>query len=264
MSDDVGIERCRRCGEEGTAGERYCQTCRAHVEEQDAEWSAAGQQLVTALAQRGHPGESRELIRLLGREATAEPRGDDADSSGSPGILVRRAALLGALVASGEPVAVAAIAAALRCTEADVERALEDLARFLSEHDTGLRIERRRAGVEVTTIEEIASVVREVRRIRAPRTLTPIAKETLFIIMRRGRACTKAEIAEVRGPSRRGDAIDVGPVLKTLRREGLVTRAGVREDAPGRPTLYVATKKARERFLDLERAIADLLGQPVW
>ncbi len=52
---------------------------------------------------------------------------------------------------------------------------------------------------------------------------------------------------------------DVSPVLRTLRAEGLIVKAG-HIDAPGKPLLYRATEKARQRFPDLERAAREMMG----
>jgi len=134
-----------------------------------------------------------------------------------------------------------------------VDPNVQALAAWLAAEGTGLTIRSRRAGWELATDPEIAEAVRQCRGMRKRRLLTDYARETLFILMRRGPS-TKAEIQEIR----RID--DVGPVLRTLRREGLVVKAG-RRTTPGRPTIYRATPEATKRFPDLERMAQELLGQ---
>ncbi len=162
-----------------------------------------------------------------------------------------RRRLIGILLGAEEPVAVATLAAVLDVSDASVLEQLREASMLLRAEGTGLCLVERRAGWELATDPAIADEVRRLRQIRPPRPLSDYAKETLFVIMRKG-PTTKRVIEEIRHVD------DVSPVLRTLRKEGLVVKAGLLE-APGRPALYRATPQAFTRFPHLDALVAAII-----
>jgi len=147
------------------------------------------------------------------------------------------------------PVSAKTLAEVLETTEDQALNCLEALRRRIE--PLGLVLQERRLGYELATHPDKAEMVRRARKLRPPRQLTPAAKETLFLIMRRG-PMTRRSIQAIRRVE------DVSPVLRTLRAEGLIAKAG-HLDAPGKPLLYRATEKARQRFPDLEAAAREMM-----
>ena len=155
------------------------------------------------------------------------------------------------LFTAQSPVSAETLVAVLDASEDQVLERLESLRRRIK--PLGLVLHERRLGYELATAPDKADLIRRARKLRPPRRLTPAAKETLFLIMRRG-PITRRLIQQIRGVE------DVSPVLRTLRAEGLIAKAGHVESL-GRPLLYKATEKARERFPGLDEAVKGLLGQ---
>ena len=172
------------------------------------------------------------------------------------------------LFTSREPVTEATIAEVLGVSARTAREGLRSLQHRVS--GLGLQLSTRRLslaeggaadGYFLETAPQAQNDIRRIQKKRPARKLTPYAKKTLLILMRSGRAMTKKEIEELRGPSS-GETrknIDVGPVLKTLIAERLVAEVGRMEDELGRPKVYRATGRAQERFPALNEATQRLL-----
>lgn len=150
-------------------------------------------------------------------------------------------ALEALLFVAEAPVRVGQLAAALEASPAQVEEALQHLARVLK--GRGLRLQRQGDRVRLVTAPEVSPYVERFlgrhRRDRLPRG----ALETLAIIAYR-QPITRAQIEAIRG-------VDCQRALATLKARGLIAEVG-RAPGPGRPPLYGTTIKFLEHF-GLER-----------
>jgi len=140
------------------------------------------------------------------------------------------------LFAAAEPVGMARLAAAVGVVEGQARRALAELAAHLDAHGHGTALVEIGGGFQILTRPEYADAVAEFTSPRQP-PLSRAALETLAIIAFR-QPVTRAVIDELRGVHSEG-------AIATLLERGLIGEAG-RAEAPGRPFLYVTTR----RFLE--------------
>jgi segregation and condensation protein B len=158
----------------------------------------------------------------------------------SPGIdlLASLEALL--FVAPGA-VTPAQLAAALELTTQEIERSLDELESLYQAAipARGLRLQRYRGRVQLTTTPAAASAVERFLGLEASSRLSRAALETLAIILYR-QPVTRPQIDAVRGVNSDG-------VLKSLLLKGLAQEVG-RAEAPGRPILYSATPECLQYF----------------
>jgi segregation and condensation protein B len=135
----------------------------------------------------------------------------------------------------------AQLAAALDLPASDVERGLDELDALYQQAipARGLRLQRYRGRVQLTTTPAAAPAVERFLGLEASSRLSRAALETLAIILYR-QPVTRPQIDAVRGVNSDG-------VLKSLLLKGLVQEVG-RAEAPGRPILYSATPECLQYF----------------
>lgn len=135
----------------------------------------------------------------------------------------------------------AQLASALDISIAEIERGLAELE---SEYnapglDRGLRIQRHRGRVQLTTAPQAAQAVERLLGLEMNSRLSRAAFEALAIIMYRQPA-TRPQVDAVRGVNSDG-------VMKSLLQKGLIQEVG-RAEAPGRPILYSVTPEFLQYF----------------
>lgn len=135
----------------------------------------------------------------------------------------------------------AQLAAALELPATEVERGLDELANYYQQAipARGLRLQRYRGRVQLTTPPAAAPAVERFLGLEASSRLSRAALESLAIILYR-QPVTRPQIDAVRGVNSDG-------VLKSLLLKGLVQEVG-RAEAPGRPILYSATPECLQYF----------------
>lgn len=143
-----------------------------------------------------------------------------------------QAALEAILFASGEPVAIDRLAAALELDNDAVETLAEDLAQDYRTKNGGLTILRLDDSYQMCTKRDFATYIRSAMEIRRNTPLSQAAMEVLAIVAY-NQPVTKAVIEQVRG-------VDCSAVLQGLQLKGLVEEKG-RLELPGRPLLYGTT-----------------------
>ncbi len=143
-----------------------------------------------------------------------------------------QAALEAVLFASGEPVSLERLAAALEVDEEDAERLAEDLAQEYRTRAGGLMILRLDDSYQMCSKRDFAPYIRRAMEIRRNTPLSQAAMEVLAIVAY-NQPVTKAVIEQVRG-------VDCSAVLQGLQQKGLVEERG-RLELPGRPLLYGTT-----------------------
>ncbi len=158
----------------------------------------------------------------------------------------------------------AQLASALDISVTEVERGLAELE---SEYNTpglerGLRLQRHRGRVQLTTAPQAAQAVERLLGLEMNSRLSRAAFEALAIIMYR-QPVTRPQIDAVRGVNSDG-------VLRSLLQKSLIQEVG-RAEAPGRPFLYSVTTEFLQYFglnsldelppLNLEEVISSQLPE---
>ena len=123
------------------------------------------------------------------------------------------------LFVHGEPLKVKRLASLTGASEAQVEKALEDLKNSLSDENRGLDLVKSKDEVQLVTTAELTNIVEKLTKEELDTKLTPAALETLSIIAYLG-PCTRALIDFIRG-------VNSAFMLRSLMVRGLVER---RED----------------------------------
>ena len=123
------------------------------------------------------------------------------------------------LFVHGEPLKVKRLASLTGASEAQVEKALEDLKNSLSDENRGLDLMKNKDEVQLVTATELTNIVEKLTKEELDTKLTPAALETLSIIAYLG-PCTRALIDFIRG-------VNSAFMLRSLMVRGLVER---RED----------------------------------
>lgn len=138
-------------------------------------------------------------------------------------------------------VTAAQLAAALDIPTTDVEQGLDELeAEYLANwQNRGLRLQRHRGRVQLTTAGETAGWVERFLGLEASSRLSRAALETLAIVAYQ-QPVTRPQIEAIRGVSSDG-------VIKSLLSKGLVTETG-RAEAVGRPILFCTTPEFLQYF----------------
>lgn len=134
------------------------------------------------------------------------------------------------LFASGEPVPVARLAAALEADVPAVWKLADALEKTLAK--SGVCLLRLDGSLQLSTRPEYADVVRKALDLRRDTPLSSAAMEVLAVVAYR-QPVTKSYVEQVRG-------VDCGGVLSSLAAKGLVGECG-RLEVPGRPILYGTT-----------------------
>jgi segregation and condensation protein B len=135
----------------------------------------------------------------------------------------------------------AQLAAALDVPTSEVEKGLQELAVEYQENrqTRGLRLQRHRGRVQLTTAPEAALWIERFLGLEASARLSRAALETLAIVAYQ-QPVTRPQIEAIRGVSSDG-------VLKNLLSKGLVAEAG-RAEAAGRPVLFNTTPEFLQYF----------------
>lgn len=136
------------------------------------------------------------------------------------------------LFASGDPLPVKRIAAALELPEKSVDQAVSSLAAELEERESGLVLKRLGDQVQLCTRTEFSEQVRSVLAMKKNTPLSGAAFEVLAVIAY-NQPVTKAFVEEVRG-------VDCSGVIGSLTQKGLIEEK-FRMDLPGRPIAYGTT-----------------------
>ncbi|MFZ5818441.1 MAG: SMC-Scp complex subunit ScpB [Chloroflexota bacterium] len=141
------------------------------------------------------------------------------------------------LFVASEPVTTGQLATALETSNAEVERALQELdASFLAR---GLRLQRLSGRVQMTTAPDAAGAIERFLGLEATSHLSRAALETLAIIAYQ-QPVTRPQVDSVRGVNSDG-------VMKSLLGKGLIQEGG-RAEGPGRPILYSTTTEFLQYF----------------
>jgi segregation and condensation protein B len=141
-------------------------------------------------------------------------------------------------VADG-PVPVARIAEALEATPREVEAALAALDEAYAAAHRGVRLQRYRDRVQLTTAPAAAEQVERFLGLATTAPLTRASLETLAIIAYQ-QPVTRPRIDAVRG-------VNSDSVIKNLLSKGLIEEVG-RAEGPGRPLLYATTPEFLQHF----------------
>ena len=136
------------------------------------------------------------------------------------------------LFASGEPVELSRLSAALEADEKDVANAVDALANEWAFERRGIRIIRLEKGYQMVSSGEMADYVTKALEMRKPPKLSSSQLETLTIIAYYQPA-TKAMVEQIRG-------VDSSYSVTALMNKKLIQEAG-RLNVPGRPILYKTT-----------------------
>lgn len=139
-------------------------------------------------------------------------------------------------VADG-PVAVSQFAAALEVTPRAIDGALEELESHF--HNRGLRIQRDKDRVQLTTAPQAAEAVEKFLGLESIQRLSRPAVETLSIVAYQ-QPVTRPYIESIRG-------VNCDGVIKSLLSKGLIEEVG-RTEGPGRPVLYGTTPAFLQHF----------------
>ncbi len=141
------------------------------------------------------------------------------------------------LFVSSAPVEVGRLAGALGVSLDETEAALRALEESLLPR--GLRLQRHRSRLQLTTAPELAAEVESFLQLESTSRLSPAALEVLAIIAYR-QPVTRPMIDSIRG-------VNSDSSLRTLLRLGLIEEAG-RTEGPGRPILYTTTPDFLRHF----------------
>ncbi len=167
---------------------------------------------------------------------------DAAASSDQAAPVAHLPAYLEALLfAAPTAVTPAQLAAALDLPTPQIEQGLAELEAIYTQEGParGLRLQRHRGRVQLTTAPQLGPVVEKFLGLEISGRLSRAALETLAIVLYR-QPVTRPQIDAIRGVNSDG-------VMKSLLNRGLVQEVG-RADAPGRPILYSATSECLQYF----------------
>ena len=137
------------------------------------------------------------------------------------------------LFASGEPVDIKRIAAALNENPVEVSMAIDRLTVKMNAPDSGIRLVRLEDSAQLCSAPEYADIIRTVLEERKPPKLSRSALEALAVVAYY-QPVTKAVIDQIRG-------VDSDYTVKILLERGFIEKQG-QLAVPGRPTLYGTTK----------------------
>lgn len=143
------------------------------------------------------------------------------------------------LFASGEPVQVKRLCAALELARPAVERALKDLSDYYAYDRRGIRLVQMDDSWQLCSAPEFGEAVRRVLEVRRPTKLSQPALEALTIIAYY-QPTTRAYVDQIRG-------VDSAYTMSLLLNRELIEECG-RLQVPGRPRLYRTTKQFLRAF----------------
>ncbi len=144
-----------------------------------------------------------------------------------------QAAIEAILFASGEPVPVSRLAAALELEEDATVRIADDFMQDVNTRAGGIMALKLEDAYQLCSAKAYAGYVRKAMDIRRNTPLSQAAMEVLAIIAY-NQPVTRPFVEQVRG-------VDCSAVMQGLQQKGLIEEKG-RMDLPGRPLLYGTTK----------------------
>ncbi len=143
------------------------------------------------------------------------------------------------LFVSDKPLEPKEVAEILEISKKDIEEKIEELIQDYKNRDAGICIIKVAGGYKMCAAPSNEEWIRKMYKERNKRKLSTASLETLAIIAYK-QPITKPEIEAIRG-------VDVSGVIKHLLDIGLI-KIGGRKDVPGRPFIYITTKKFLEHF----------------
>lgn len=143
------------------------------------------------------------------------------------------------LFASGEPVSVKRLCAALELARPAVERGLKDLSDRYAFDQRGIRLVQMDESWQLCSAPEFANAVHRALEVRKPAKLSQPALEALTIIAYY-QPTTRANVDQIRG-------VDSSYTMSLLLNRELIEECG-RLQVPGRPRLYRTTKQFLRAF----------------
>ena len=149
------------------------------------------------------------------------------------------AAVEAILFASGEPVPVKRLCAALDLARPAVERALQDLRDHCAFERRGIRLAQMEDSWQLCSAPEYGDAVHRALEVRKPAKLSQPALEALTIIAYY-QPTTRAYVDQIRG-------VDSSYTMSLLLNRDLIEECG-RLQVPGRPRLYRTTKQFLRAF----------------
>lgn len=182
--------------------------------------------------QSNNPQQTIPDVESVGDYSTT---GDQRPEGESPVSLPARLEAL--LFVATSPVSMSELAEAMEVSQREVQQALEILEG--NYQSRGIRIQRHRAKVQLTTSPDVSKDVERFLNLESSQKLTRASLEALSIIAYQ-QPVTRPEIDSIRG-------VNSDSVLKTLLRLGLIEETG-RSDSPGRPILYGSTPEFLQHF----------------
>ncbi len=159
------------------------------------------------------------------------------DSPASDGWLPLSALVESVLFVASGPVSVSQLAQALEAKPAEVELALQELESHYT--GRGLKLQRSREGLQITTASAAAAHVERFLGLESTTHLSRAALECLAIIAYK-QPVTRPELDALRG-------VNSDSAIKNLLGKGLIEEHG-RAEGPGRPILYVSTPAFLQHF----------------
>ncbi len=138
-----------------------------------------------------------------------------------------------------EPMGITALARKLQLDRTNTRRLADRLVDEYTERDGGMLVREIAGGYQFTTSPRFSDQLRELFHEQKRETLSRAALETLSIICYK-QPITLPEIEEIRGVGSRSH-------VAALLARSLIKSQGYRP-VPGRPTLYVTTRKFLEQF----------------
>ena len=136
------------------------------------------------------------------------------------------------LFVAGEPVQIAAVAAALEVTELEVSAAADALASEYDYNRRGICLKRFGSHIQLSTRADYAPQIEKLLQPIQKQSLSQAALETLAVVAYK-QPVTKLEIEAVRG-------VKCDYSVQSLVNKGLIEEVG-RKEALGRPILYGTT-----------------------
>lgn len=142
------------------------------------------------------------------------------------------AAVEGILFASGEPVSITRLSAALDVPPKEIELAAASIGGRLGYERRGIRLLRLEKSLQLVSAPELGDIVRKILEERKPPPMSKAALEVLSLVAYE-QPITRARIEQTRG-------VECGATIGALCEKGLIAEAG-RLDVPGKPFLYKTT-----------------------
>ncbi|OQX87905.1 MAG: SMC-Scp complex subunit ScpB [Candidatus Omnitrophica bacterium 4484_70.2] len=153
---------------------------------------------------------------------------------------MRKEAILEALLfISDKPLSLRELSEVLAEDKEKIDGYLKNLAEEYRKREAGIKIIKVAGGFKMCANSQYEEWIKKLSRQRNKKTLSKASLETLAIIAYR-QPITRLEIEEIRG-------VDSTGVITHLLELELITTQGKKE-VPGRPFLYVTTKKFLEHF----------------